>query len=121
MNKIIIIILCVLLFIFLFKKSTKENFLVWNIPTRGILPIYDVRGYPPLDRYPYYPYYPIYNNGMLYFADGKYNYDIGSRINPLYYTDYLGLVNNGIIKPINDKGKEIQKEGIKKEIKTENK
>ena len=54
---------------------------------------------------------------MLYFADGKYNYDIGSRINPLYYTDYLGLVNNGIIKPINDKEKEKQK----KEIKTENK
>ena len=94
------IILFILLFVLFNKSSLIEGFFLWNIPTRGIRPIYDIRGYPWTggnyyflhngnifnNKYvdqskftnlglQFYDYYPLYLNGMIYNANGSYTYD----------------------------------------------
>jgi len=107
--KIIIITFVCIMYLFYFRsnKSTNENFYTWNLPTRGLLPIYDIRGYPLPYKYIKYndSIYPYYSNDMIYNATGSYKQDELSKykipiIYPYQYDtiDVQGLVNNGVIK-----------------------
>jgi len=98
--KIFWIVLAIIIFFILKRNKVFEGFFLWNIPTRGLRPIYDIRGYPwsTNDYYflhngavfnkkyidtskftnlglPFYDYYPYYFNGMIYNANGSYTYD----------------------------------------------
>lgn len=68
--------------------------------------IYDNQ-YIDIARYPeLYYYLPYYNNGMIYTANGAYSYDQFTQYNnipiiyPIQYNniDWVGLINNGIIR-----------------------
>lgn len=125
-NKFFLILSLFFLILFVFYQGNKiqEDFYLWNIPTRFPRSIYDIRGYPndyvfihrgkvfnsnyiDFMRYPeLYNYIPYYNNGMIYTTTGLYNYDQFARHYdiPILYQipynniDWLGLVNNGMIK-----------------------
>lgn len=67
-NKVIILffIICLMIFVYYKYDLIKEHFVIWspwNNPTRGLLPIYDIRGY-------HNDFY--YNNGMIYSSNGSY-------------------------------------------------
>ena len=128
-NKKVFIIISIIFVIYILStfNNNIEPFYLWNIPTRWNRPIYDIRGYPKyswyfihngilydsryidIDKYKeLYYHLPYYNNGMIYMANGKYSYNNFAKyfnMPIIYHTqydaiDWVGLVNNGIIKPI---------------------
>lgn len=127
MNTSSILLSCIIfLIIYHFSQcTTKENFAIWNIPTRWPQPLYDIRGYPSnnyyfihkgnlwnsdylnMNLYPdLYYYLPYWHNGMIYTAEGKYSYEKYANLypnmpifyGPESYIDWYGLANSGAIR-----------------------
>lgn len=71
-----VIFIIVIIVFFVFNNSdVKEDFYVWNYPTR-YYPSYDLRGYPYAYTFPWNWYYPLpYWSPYYYGAGGKYFYN----------------------------------------------